>query len=494
VLAQLLTDLEGRGIKLRLEGDKLKYTAPPDAVTPEIRSQLQAHKAALIEHLANATTLVPASFSQKRFWTLQGLEPQEVYYHDPFLFKLRGALDPAFIRRCFNAMVERHEILRTVLRMVDGELMQVISPKGEVVWFETRMPGAPESEVRQWLDRESRRPFDLANACGMHIAMATVPGETPEADVNYLHLCFHNTVFDHPSLLLVLKELSAIFEAFSTGQPIALPPAAQYAEYARWQMTQLAKLDERRQYWNDWFRAGEPPAWTWSNEKAVHGKGYDAHLVDILYSPDMTRRLLAMCRRHGITQYLAIVSAYFVMMRRYTGCKDLTIGTTYVIRPDWRFENMIGPTEVVPALRVDLSDNPTLATLFARVKDVVAAALTYQDVPLKEIMRDRQGGPLFRVVFSAYPDTLKGKLQLRGLDVEWVEDWVYDQSRPDLYLITWETDSDGERQLGGVWLPKKSLFEREAADEMNEWFGRLLVAMIEDSSQTVEELVAGPTN
>ena len=492
---QLLEELEGRGIKLRLDGDKLRYTAPPDALTPELRLKLQARKAELVQHLSTATTLCPASFAQKRFWTLQQLDPKETFYHAPFLFKILGAVDPGVVRSSFDAMVARHEILRTVLKQIDGQLMQVISPKGEVAWFETRMPGASQSDLHAWMADEARRPFDLAAASGLHVAFASVPGTEPSEDASYLQICFHNTLFDHPTLLNVLKEFSAHYNALVSGVPVGLPPVTQYSEYAKWQAGTVAPgsslVEERRQYWRDWFRAGEPPPWTWRNQNSgPQAKNFDSHLLWHRYSADLTRRLHASCRRHAVTPYIAIVAAYFLLLRRYSGCSDITVGTTYVIRPDWRFESMIGASEVVPALRVDLGDNPTIASLLGRVKDVVTSALTYQDIPLKEVFPDRQGGPLFKAVFSAYPETLRGKLQLNGLDVEWVEDWMHDQTRPDLYLVTWETETGGGRELGGVWLPKKSLFDLDAANEMNTWFGGVLEAIADDPGKTVAELIA----
>ena len=187
---------------------------------------------------------------------------------------------------------------------------------------------------------------------------------------------------------------------------------------------------------------------------------------------------------------MIVPAAYFytlqwLTLRRYAGgCSDLTIGTTYSNRPDARFDSMIGPTIDVPALRVDLSGSPTVPALLARVKQVVAEALTRQDVPGGMVDARASKGPLFRAVFSLFPDTADGKLTLPGIEVSYLEESISTVSRPDAYLIMWEKQTAEGPALGGYWLHKKDAFAAETAEEMSREF-----ASIVDRMAAREELV-----
>ena len=119
----LLAELKDLGIRLRTSGGKLRFTAPTGALTAELRSRLQANKTEILEYLRGATRYCPPSSAQRRFWSLQQLNPSATFFNAPFLFRLRGPLDVPLLKRSFDAIVSRHEILRTTLRVLEGELM-----------------------------------------------------------------------------------------------------------------------------------------------------------------------------------------------------------------------------------------------------------------------------------------------------------------------------------------------------------------------------------
>ena len=139
----------------------------------------------------------------------------------------------------------------------------------------------------------------------------------------------------------------------------------QYVEYVRWQAVRVASgMQKRRTYWEDWLSKGEPPPWSWPSRKepAVRA-GFESLPTWARLSPEQNVRLQAFCRTRGVTVYIAILTAYLLAVRQYTGCPDLTIGTTYSDRDDHRFASMIGASIVVPALRVDMSDNPDFVAI-----------------------------------------------------------------------------------------------------------------------------------
>ena len=189
---------------------------------------------------------------------------------------------------------------------------------------------------------------------------------------------------------------------------------------------------------------------------------------------------------------MTLLTAYAMILQRYTGCADLTIGTTYSNRPHWQFASLIGATIDVPALRIDMTDNPDLATLLARVRAMVTAALTYQDVPWERIAPSLQlaSTPLFRVVFTFFAETPHGQLQLPGITVTFLEELINELSRPALYLVLWENQTVAGDALTGYWMHKQDVFSAETAEQMNEEFRALLTALVNHPTQTVRELLA----
>jgi hypothetical protein len=496
-LEALLADLAKSEIKLWVDGQRLRYTAARGAPAPELLSKLQAHKPELMALLGGtpaapnglpAVRMYPPSFAQSRFFALQKLNPSDAFYNVPFLFHLSGKLDAGTLRASFNAIVKRHEVLRTTLQAVNGELRQVVAPEGEVNLTIAEGEGAPWSRLQS----EMERPFDLANESGLRVFLLR-----SGVDEHFLQLCLHNTLFDQSSLMVVLKELSAHYAALATGEPGALPAPAQYAEYAEWQQTLVASgMEGRLRYWREWFGRAEPPKWKWTPSRATPlTPSFRAHVPWQRHTPALTQQLKALAQSSGCTLYLTLVAAWAMILSRYTGCDDIVFGTTYSNRHHRRFASLIGATIDVPAIRVDMTDNPTLPVLLTRVRAVVADALTHQDVPFEKIapslgLERSASGPLFRMVFSFFAEVPHGRLQLPDVDVTFLEERINDISRPDLYLVFWENQTGQGDALTGYWMHKQDVFERETAERMNREFEALLSAMVENPNRTVQTLLA----
>lgn len=492
-LEALLADLEQRGIKLRVEGDRLRYSAPHGALTPPLMAQLKERKAELLSFLRHT---LPTSFAQRRFWTLQQLNPTSSFYNVPFVFRLSGPLDVAVLRRSFDMIVNRHEVLRTTLEQVDGQLMQLVAPTGAmnlaVVDFQDCPADQQAATVQQRLHSEMEHPFELARESGLRALLIQTGAEE-----FILQLCFHNTLFDQSSLLVLLKELSAQYAAIVAGVPSALPLPTQYAEYVDWQEAlEKQGMDDRQEYWREWFSRGEPPKWCWNPSKPPpETPGFHTHVPWLRCSQELTQQLKALSQRNGCTVYLTLLTAYAILLRRYTNCQDITIGTTYSNRNHWKFTSLIGATIDVPALRFTISDEMELSALLRQAKAVVASALTHQDVPFERVSPNlnlpRNGsGPLFRVVFSFFPETPHGQLQLPGVTATFLEEVINELSRPDLYLVFFENPTASEGALTGYWMHKQDVFDADVAETMNRQLGALLAEMVRDPKQSVGALLA----
>jgi hypothetical protein len=468
-IASLLADLSGRGIHLRLENGALKYAAPPGALTPDIRARLQAAKSQTIEHLRQiGTRPLPASLTQRRFYALQQIDPDWSFYNVPFLFRLTGLLDPDKLRRASDAIVARHDSLRTTLHERDGALVQIVADTGETDWTYADMRGAPPEAADALLRHDMRRRFDCARDKMLRATLVRV------ADDAYLfQICLHNVVFDMASLLTILDELSAHYAEH------VLPPPVQYAEYTRWQAARIAAgMDRRRAYWTEWFAKGPQPAWSWPEPTSPPAQaGFDSLPTWARLAPDRNARLQAFCRSCGVTPYVAVLTAYLCATRDLTGCNDLTIGTTYSDRDDHRFASMIGASVMVPALRVDMTDDPGFPALLRRVRDVVASALANQDLPAGDVVPNAAKGPLFKLVCSAFPETPHGRLRLPGIRASWVEERFNPISRPTLYLVVWETPTPTGNALTCHMMHRQDVWDAGTADRTMRTFEAILGSM-----------------
>jgi len=470
-LAGLLTDLAAAGIALRVEGEALRFTAPAGAMTDALRARLQAAKPELIAQLRAAPTdVLPASLTQARFWKLQQLDPDWSFYNVGFLFRIAGPLDADRLRHAAEAVIARHDSLRTTLHESDGRLVQRIATQGCVDWLAQDQRGAGEAAIRDTLQRELLRRFDLAQGPMLRLTLVRT-----EDQAWMLQVCLHNVVFDMASLLVILDE----FGRHYAGDAQSLPRPDQYAGYVAWQRLQTATgMDRRRDYWTAWLAQGEPPPWSWPPCTPQAPGGFRAIPTWTRLSAERTARLQAFSRAHGVTPYIAVLTAYFRAVRSFTGCDDLTIGTTYSDRDDHRFAAMVGASIGVPAIRVDMRDDPPTGTLLHRVRDSVSAAVTHQDLPIEEVLPRDSSGPLFRMVCTHFPETPHGRLRLPGMHVTWEEEWLNPISRPQLYLVMWGTPTPAGPRLTCHMMHREDVWDRDLAARMMAGFEARIAEMV----------------
>jgi hypothetical protein len=181
------------------------------------------------------TKSVPLSFAQQRLWFLDQFEPGSAVYNIPAAVRLTGLLDVTALEQSLNEIVQRHEALRTTFSAVQGEPMQVITPTLTLTLVVTDLQEFPEAEweaeARRLATQEARRPFDLSQGPLLRATLLRL-GERDHV----LLLTMHHIVSDGWSMSILFRELSVLYEAFSTGRPSPLPELAiQYADFAVWQ-------------------------------------------------------------------------------------------------------------------------------------------------------------------------------------------------------------------------------------------------------------------
>jgi hypothetical protein len=235
--SELLSHLRSLGVRIWVDGDQLRYRSPKGRVSPELRAQVGARKAEIIAFLREVTGSrralpplvprprdgdIPLSFAQQRLWFLDRLQPGSTSYNLPAAVRMTGSLDVAALRRSLDAVVHRHESLRTTFADRDGRPVQVIAPEMTVtvplIDLSSLPDGARAQETQRLVDTEGRWLFDLARG---PLVRATVVRLGDEEHVLLFNM--HHIVSDGWSKSVLIRELVAHYSSFAAGEPASLP-------------------------------------------------------------------------------------------------------------------------------------------------------------------------------------------------------------------------------------------------------------------------------
>jgi amino acid adenylation domain-containing protein len=376
---------------------------------------------------AERTGALPPSFAQERLWFIDRMEPGSTTYNMPVARRLGGALDEAALERALGEIVRRHDSLRTVFAEVDGSPVQVIAPFDGFALPVEDVSGLGEADreaaVKQHAREEAARPFDLSAGPLFRAALLRL-GEQDHV----LLLSMHHIVSDGWSMGVLFRELSALYEAYREGRESPLTElAVQYADYAVWQREQLAGevLERQLGYWRE--RLADAPELlelpTDHPRPAVQTFRGAHERIEL--SLELLERLRALGRSEGATLYMVVLSAFQVLLSRYSGSEDVVVGSPIAGRTRREVEELIGFFVNTLVLRTDISGDPGFRELLGRVREVTLGAYEHQEMPFERLVaelrpeRSLSHAPLFQVVFTLNDaqDTGGG---LAGLSVQGV--------------------------------------------------------------------------
>lgn len=351
-------------------------------------------------------TVFPTSFAQRRLWFLQILAPASTAYNLLLPLELPYVPDLPALQGALNDLVARHEPLRTRFGWQDGEPVQVVSPDGElrlaVEDFRQDPLRAPQ-EITRRLSALVAQPFDLAQGQLARAMLGVVSNAR-----SVFAFVVHHIIVDARSMRILTEELDALYRARVAGTAALLPePPVQYGDFAAWQRQVLSsrRLDTLTRYWTQRLdglhevdlapQSGQ--AATGSNRGAVHA---------FSIPPDLVRRLRSLAAGAGATLFTTLLSAWSVLLGRFTGEPTLPIGIPVSGRPKPELERVVGPFVNSVVVRADLTGRPTFRQLLERTTAALAEDLTHQDLPFELLVERLQWprrpnqNPVFQVMFQ----------------------------------------------------------------------------------------------
>lgn len=368
---------------------------------------------------------LPLSFTQESLWLLEQLDPGGTAYSMPAAFRLSGALNLSALEQSLFQLLQRHEILRTSYSAVaDEQPVQVIASGKEfslpVIDLETHSPDEQESAVRQQIQEQRNRPFDLAQGPLFRVSLLRLASEEYA-----LLLVLHHSIADGLSMNILYREVATGYDAACHGETVKRPPLpVQYADYAVWQRQRLqgTALDSLLTYWTGQL-AGAPPLLALPTDfprppiQTHRGADHFLQLPESLVSS-----LRALSQAEGVTMFMTLHAAFVLLLSRHVGQEDIVVGTPVANRPRPELEGMIGLFLNTLVLRTNMSGDPTFRELLRRIRKVCLGAYAHQELPFERLVeelqpeRDLSRAPLFQVFFNLF-DITETTLTLPGLTV-----------------------------------------------------------------------------
>jgi amino acid adenylation domain-containing protein len=351
---------------------------------------------------------VSLSFAQERLWFLEQLNPQNAAYNIPVALRIEGRLDITVLDRCLNTILQRHETLRSKFTAGEGQLLEIAFPEVNLsidcVNFENFSVEQWEASILQHAVAEAQTPFNFTQDTLVRAKLLC--RSTTE---HVLLLTMHHAVADGWSLGVLVRELATLYQAFSTGQPAQLPELPiQYADFAVWQRQQLQGevLETQLNYWKQQLGGSLPVLDLPTDRPRPTKQNFRGAKRSLNFPKPLLEALKDLSQQQGVTLFMTLLTAFKVLLYRYTGQEDILVGSPVAGRDRLETEYLIGLFVNVIVLRTDLSGNPTFRDLLDRVREVVVGAYNHQEVPFEKLVeilqpeRDLSYSPLFQVMFA----------------------------------------------------------------------------------------------
>ena len=331
---------------------------------------------------------LPLSFDQRRLWFLDHLEPGNPFNNRSDAVLCRGPLDLPLLGRCFDELVRRHEILRTVFPERGGQPVQVVSPPAPLelprIDLASLPAGRREEEARRLTAADLRVPFDLAGGPLLRVRVFRL---SPQEHI--IGLSMHHIIWDGSSTEVLVRDLTALYRAFAAGRPSPLAPLpVQYADFACWQQEHVRGelLEEQLAYWRRQL-AGIPPRLELATDRPrPEVQGFRGSDVQIDLPADLVTGLRALSRRHSATLFMTLVAAFDVLLYAHSGSSDIVVTVPAGNRGRPELEPLIGFFVNMLALRTRLSGETSFADLIDQVRKVSLDALDHVHVPFDRVV------------------------------------------------------------------------------------------------------------
>ncbi len=493
-------------IRLAVEGERLRVNAPRGVLNAALRQRIAAAKEVLLDYLRRVVELdssvsesqiprlaadapAPLSFGQERLWFLEQFEPGAAVFNLGRALQITGPLDRAALEASVNAIVLRHEVLRSKFVSVDGSAQQQVAPfkpfRLKVVDLSRLAPRQQVEKLKTFERAHAARPFDLSRGRLLRVKLVRQSDE-----VHLLLVGTHHMVADAWSMGLFISELWTNYICYANGaQPSLAPLPIQYRDYAAWQRSapQDAAQNAHLAYWTKQLADASLLDLPCDFPRPARLSSRGARQAIALSEP-LTEALNAFSRRANVTPFMTLLAAFQVLLHRYTGQDDIVVGSPLANRERRKLESLIGLFVNTVALRGDLSGAPSFSEFLRRLREVCLDAHAHRDLPFEKLVealrpeRQLNRHPLFQAMF-VLQNTPRSAAPPTGITVEARD---LDNHAAQFELALYLRERDGK--LLGYFEYARDLFLPATMARMADHFAVLLQAIVSDPEQSIAKL------
>ncbi|HJT26684.1 MAG TPA: condensation domain-containing protein, partial [Pyrinomonadaceae bacterium] len=368
---------------------------------------------------------MPLSYAQQRLWFLDQLDSANSLYNVPTAVRLTGQLNTGALEKTLTEIIRRHEVLRTSFSEMNGRPVQVIQPASNftlpVLDLSHLNAVECEAEVIRLSGEETRQAFDLSGERPLLRATLLKLG-TQE---HVVLVTMHHIVSDGWSVGVLLKEVAALYEAYSQGKSSPLPELAiQYADYAIWQRDWLQgkALENQLSYWKQQLAGATNVLELPTDRPRPSTQTFRGAHHTFSLTLELSEKLRELSRDEDVTLFMTLLAAWQTILHRYTNQEQITVGTPIANRNRAETEMLIGFFVNTLVLNNNLAGDPSFRELLKRVREVCLGAYAHQDVPFEKLVevlqpeRSLSHSPLIQVWF-AFQNAPASKLEMAGLSL-----------------------------------------------------------------------------
>ncbi|MGB8508758.1 MAG: condensation domain-containing protein, partial [Pyrinomonadaceae bacterium] len=449
---------------------------------------------------SRAAATHPLAAGQQALWVGQQQAPRSTLYNLGFATRVRSLLDVPTLRSSFQQLIDRHAALRSTVEVNDGIPSLRVHAQREVSFREVDCDALSEQQFDARLAEETQRPFDLSTGPLLRVLLFN-----RGAGGHVLLLTMHHLIGDYWSLANLLRELGILYTAGTTHASPLPPTDFQYADFVRWQAELLNRPEgaRLRDFWQGEFAVAPTPLDLPLSRPRPPARTYNGGACLFSLDEKLTGRIKALARDEGATLYVVLLTAFQLLLHRYTGQSEITVGTPAAGRSRPEFTDVFGYFVNPVALRTDFAGDPSVRQALEQVRRRVLSALAHQDYPFSMLVqhlqpkRDASRTPVFQVMLtlekSPWPECqgaslfvmghAGARLNLGALELESI------RLKPaavefDCTLMLEEVNGT----LYGAWQYNSDLFDEVCIKRFDLHLRRLLEEMTVHPTRRVSEL------
>jgi Condensation domain len=327
-------------------------------------------------------------------WVQNPAQPGNIAHNYALPLRIRGKLDRQALRQSIEELLRRHSVLRSIFRIHDGELQQIVLAPSAVHLPVVDLGRLPEKErdakATELAQEDATRPLDLSIGPMLRASLLELGPED-----HILLLTTHHLVCDDWSTGILFRELGMLYAAFAAGEPSPLPELpCQYGDFVRWLDKRLQRRrDEGLAFWAQRLRGGATSQYVATDHARPSNRSYRGAHQRTKLPAELIEAVRYCSHQERASPFMVMFAAFQCLLYRYSGQEQVATGSCVANRPMVKSEGLIGPFGNVIVLRTDLSGSPTFREVLARTRDVALMSYSYQDVPFGSVVRHLQPTP-----------------------------------------------------------------------------------------------------